>query len=102
MASTMADISFLTRSEHRVVSLVAMAVRPRSRSELGEMTGASSSTIRRTLRQFEDRHWIARDGYQYETTELGAFIAATMSDLLDRFETKFETDREDTGSSNGR
>lgn len=98
----MADISFLTRSEHRVVSLVAMAVRPRSRSELGEMTGASSSTIRRTLRQFEDRHWIARDGYQYETTELGAFIAATMSDLLDRFETKFETDREDTGSSNGR
>lgn len=93
MGSTLEDISFLTRSEHRVSALVAMAVRPRSRSELGEITGASSSTIRRTLRDFEERHWIERDGYEYDTTELGAFIAESMSELLDRFETERELRR---------
>lgn len=88
MTSTLEDISFLTRSEHRVGALVAMAARPRSRSELGEVTGASSSTVRRTLRDFEERHWIRREGYHYETTELGTFIANAMSDLLERFETE--------------
>lgn len=88
MSSTIEDISYLTRSEHRVGVLVAVAARPRSRSELGEITGASSSTIRRTLRDFEDRNWVRRDGYQYETTDLGEFIAGAMVDLLDRFETE--------------
>ena len=88
MSSTLEDIAFLARSEHRVAALVAMSSAPRSRSELGELTGASSSTIRRTLRDFEERHWIERDGYQYETTELGGFIAGAMSDLLDRFKTE--------------
>ena len=93
VTSTLDEITFLTRSEHRVFSLVAMAARPRSRSELGELTGASSSTIRRTLRDFEDRNWIQRDGYQYEATELGTFIAEAMSELIDRFETEQELRR---------
>ena len=88
MGTTLDEISFLTRSEHRVLALVAMSTRPRSRSEIGEITNASSSTIRRTLRDFEERHWIERDGYQYETTELGSYIANAMSHLLDRFETE--------------
>lgn len=82
------DIAYLTRSEHRVTTLVDLTVRPRSRSELWEATGVSSSTIRRTLREFEERHWIRRDGYQYETTQLGAFIASAMADLIERFETE--------------
>lgn len=82
------DISYLSRSEHRVTALVALTVRPRSRSELWEMTGVSSSTIRRTLREFEDRHWIRRDGYQYEATQLGSFIASAMADLVDKFDTE--------------
>ena len=88
MVSLFADIAFLTRSEHRVCALIAMAARPRSRSELGEITGASASTIRRTLSDFEDRNWIERDGYQYQATELGSFIATGMTDLLERFETE--------------
>ena len=86
--SSIDDIGYLARSEHRVPTLVALTVRPRSRSELWEMTGVSSSTIRRTLGEFEDRNWIRRTGYQYETTQLGAFIASAMADLLGQFETE--------------
>lgn len=78
------DIAYLVRSEHRVPTLVALTVRPRSRSELWEMTGVSSSTIRRTLSEFEDRNWIRRRGYQYETTKLGAFIASAMAELIEQ------------------
>lgn len=82
------DVAYLARSEHRAPTLVALTVRPRSRSELWEMTGVSSSTIRRTLREFEDRQWIRRNGYQYEVTQLGAYIADAMAELIDRFETE--------------
>ena len=82
------DIAYLARSEHRAPTLVALTVRPRSRSELWEMTEVSSSTIRRTLSEFEDRTWIRRVGYQYEATPLGAFIASAMAELIERFETE--------------
>ncbi len=82
------DIGYLARSEHRAPALVALTVRPRSRSELWEMTGVSSSTIRRTLSEFEDRNWIRRNDYRYETTQLGAFIASAMAELIERFETE--------------
>lgn len=84
----MDDIGYLTRAEHRVPTLVALTVRPRSRSELWEMTGVSSSTIRRTLRKFEERRWIRRNGYRYEATELGAYVAEAMADLIERVETE--------------
>lgn len=86
--SPLEDVAYLARSEHRAPTLVALTVRPRSRSELWEMTGVSSSTIRRTLREFEDRNWIRRDEYQYETTQLGAFIASAMAELIERAETE--------------
>lgn len=82
------DIAYLTRSEHRAPTLIALTVRPRSRSELWETTGVSESTIRRTLSEFEDRDWVTRDGYQYEVTQLGAFVASAMADLIDRVETE--------------
>lgn len=82
------DIAYLARSEHRGPTLIALTVRPRSRSELWEMTGVSESTIRRTLSEFEERDWVQRDGYQYETTQLGAFVASAMADLIDRVETE--------------
>lgn len=78
------DIAYLARSEHRAPTLVALTVRPRSRSELWEMTGVSSSTIRRTLGEFEDRNWIRRDGYRYEVTRLGAFVASAVAELIER------------------
>lgn len=82
------DIGYLARSEHRVPTLVALTIRPRSRSELWEMTGVSSSTIRRTLNEFEDRNWIRKTGYQYEATQLGAFIASAMADVIEQVETE--------------
>lgn len=84
----MDDITFLTRSEHRGPTLIALTVRPSSRSVLWEMAGVSESTIRRTLGEFEDRDWVDRDGYQYEATELGAFVASAMADLIDSVETE--------------
>lgn len=86
--SPIEDIAYLARSTHRAPTLIALTVRPRSRSELWEMTGVSSSTIRRTLNEFEDRDWIRRDGYQYETTPLGAYVATAMAELIDRVETE--------------
>ena len=82
------DIAYLARSEHRAPTLVALTVRPRSRSELWEMTGVSSSTIRRTLNEFEDRNWIRREGYKYEVTPLGAYIASAVAELVERVETE--------------
>ena len=50
------------------------------------MTGVSSSTIRRTLSEFEQRNWIRRNGYQYEATPLGAFVASAVAELIERVE----------------
>jgi len=80
------DITYLTRSQHRGPTLIALTVRPRSRSELWEMAGVSESTIRRTLGEFEERGWVDRDGYQYEATQLGAFVATGMAELIERVE----------------
>jgi len=79
--SPIGDIAYLARSEHRVPTLVALTDRPRSRSELCELTEVSSSTIRRTLSEFEDRTWVRKVGYQYVATRLGEAIAAGMEDL---------------------
>ncbi|MFW5918302.1 MAG: helix-turn-helix transcriptional regulator [Haloferacaceae archaeon] len=82
------DIAYLARSEHRVPTLVALTARPRSRSELWEMAGVSSSTIRRTLSEFESRSWVRKQGYKYEATQLGAFVASAMVELIEQVETE--------------
>lgn len=86
--SPIEDFAYLARAEHRAPTLVALTVRPRSRSELWELAGVSESTIRRTLREFEERGWIRRNGYRYEATQTGALIATGVADLLERFETE--------------
>ncbi|QLG27187.1 MarR family transcriptional regulator [Halorarum halophilum] len=88
MGSAIVDIAYLARSEHRVPTLVALTERPRSRSELCELAGVSSSTMRRTLDEFDDRLWIRKDGYQYVATRLGEAIASGMGDLIERVETE--------------
>ncbi|ELY55212.1 transcriptional regulator [Natronococcus amylolyticus DSM 10524] len=82
------DVAYLVRSEHRVPALAAMAARPRTRGELRELTGASPSTTRRTLRGFDDRGWVRRDGYRYRATALGAAVASGMETLLALIETE--------------
>lgn len=88
--SPISDIAYLARSEHRIPALVALTDRPRTRSELCEETGVSSSTIRRTLNEFEDRRWIRKDGYQYVATPPGEAIASVMEDAIDRVKTERE------------
>ena len=80
------DIAYLTRSEHRPPTLAALTERPRSRSELWELADVSSSTIRRTLREFEERNWVRRDGHRFEATPLGAFVATAVAELIERIE----------------
>ncbi|PCR89534.1 helix-turn-helix transcriptional regulator [Natrinema ejinorense] len=86
--SPLDDIEFLARSEHRVTTLETLARSPQSRADLRELTDVSQSTIGRTLREFEDRHWIRREGHQYEATQLGAFVASGMRELVERIETE--------------
>ncbi len=86
--SPIGDIAYLARSKHRVPALVALTDHPRTRSELCELTGVSSSTVRRTLREFEERTWIQKDGYQYVATRLGEAIAAGMEELIEQVETE--------------
>ncbi|QLK25908.1 MarR family transcriptional regulator [Natrinema zhouii] len=87
-SSPLDEIEFLARSDHRVTALEALAARPQSRSDLRELTGVSRSTVGRTLREFEDRRWIRREGHQYEATQLGGFVASGMRELIDRLETE--------------
>lgn len=86
--SPLNDIKFLARSDHRILALAALARRPQSRADLLAMTGVSQSTIGRTLRTFEERNWIRRNGQHYEATQLGVFVAAGMQELIDRLETE--------------
>lgn len=86
--SPIEEIAYLARSNHRVPTLVALTDRHRSRSELCELAGVSSSTMRRTLGEFEKRTWIRKDGYRYVATELGEAIAAKMEELIALVETQ--------------
>lgn len=86
--SPIGDIAYLTRSEHRIPALIALTERPRSRAELCELTDVSSSTMRRTLDEFDDRIWIRKDGYQYVATRLGEAIASGTEDLLEQVRTE--------------
>ncbi|WP_247002390.1 helix-turn-helix transcriptional regulator [Halosolutus gelatinilyticus] len=87
-SSPLDDVEYLARSEHRVTALDALSRRPQSRADLRTLTGVSQSTIGRTLRAFEDRRWITREGAHYEATALGTFVATGMRELIDRLETE--------------
>lgn len=86
--SSLDEVEFLARSEHRVTVLEALAEQPHTRAELRDLTGASASTVGRTLSEFEDRCWIERVEHRYETTSLGTFVAEGMVTLLHRMETE--------------
>ena len=75
MDETIDDIEYLVSSEHRVGVLNALADGPSDRGELRATTGASSPTMGRILTDFQNRHWIERDGTLYQLTDLGEFVA---------------------------
>lgn len=88
MDSSIEDIEFLARSDHRAGVLDALADRPCDRNDLQKATDASSPTIGRILGDFEDRRWITRDGPTYELTPLGEFVAEQFRDLREAMETE--------------
>ncbi|WP_380679076.1 helix-turn-helix transcriptional regulator [Salinigranum sp. GCM10025319] len=88
MDSSLEDVEFLVRSEHRVAVLDVLADGPHSRAELRAITGASPSTISRLLREFEARYWIQKEGHWFEATPLGVFVVEGLTTLLDRMDTE--------------
>lgn len=88
MASPVEEIAFLTRSDHRVEVLEALATNPADRADLQAATGASRPTIGRILGDLEARNWLVRDGRTYELTPLGTFVAGHFADLCDAIETE--------------
>lgn len=84
MSAVLEDVRFLSDSEHRVVALGAMATGGRTQAELREATGASSATVSRLLRSFEERRWVEREGSRYALTPHGRFVATEFDRLRDR------------------
>lgn len=88
MNSALDEIEYLSRSKHRIEVIDALSDGPHSRSDLRAITGASSSTIGRMLREFETQGWVVRDGHHHRATPAGQFIAEEVTTLLTRIETE--------------
>ena len=83
MRATLDDIEFLVSSDHRVGVLDALTRGSCNRDELRTATGASSPTMGRILTDFQDRHWIERDGQTYRLTSLGEFVGNQFTEFRD-------------------
>ncbi|MCL9818272.1 hypothetical protein AArcSt2_15125 [Natronocalculus amylovorans] len=83
MNETPDDIEFLVTSDHRVAVLDTLAASSSDRDGLRAATGASSPTMSRILSDFEDRHWIEREGRTYQLTRLGEFVADRLEEFVD-------------------
>ena len=92
MSAPLDDIQFLVDSENRVRAVEALASEPRSRAELRDVTGASAATISRTLRAFESRGWVSREGNRYALTTNGAYVASAFADFHDCMTTAHDLD----------
>ncbi|WIV67988.1 helix-turn-helix transcriptional regulator [Natrialbaceae archaeon AArc-T1-2] len=86
MDATLDDIKFLVSSSHRVGVLDALTRGPCDRDELRTATGASSPTMGRILTDFQNRHWIERDGRTYQLTWLGDFVADQFEEFTEAME----------------
>lgn len=87
-ADAIADIAYLVRSEHRILVLAKLSEEALDKTDLCELTEVSSSTIRRTLIEFQDRCWVRKEGREFTTTSLGAAIATQVDKLLGTVETE--------------
>ncbi|POG53692.1 helix-turn-helix transcriptional regulator [Haloferax marisrubri] len=83
MDGALDDIRYLADSQHRPVVIRMLADGRCSRAALREATGASSATVGRIVRAFEERGWLVRDGSHYSLTALGRFVAASFSRFHD-------------------
>jgi predicted transcriptional regulator len=82
MTTALDNVDFLTRSEHRVTVLEALADEPHQYTELKDLTGVSRVTLNRLLAQFEEKRWIV-ETEQYEITPVGEIVASDLLTLLE-------------------
>jgi predicted transcriptional regulator len=80
------EVEFLSRSPNRVTVLDALTAGPVGRYDLEEATGVSRATLGRILEDFEERGWVVEADREYETTQLGSYVAREFTGLLERFE----------------
>lgn len=78
------DVAYLSRSQNRIEVLDALSSQELTRRELGELTGASRTTLGRILAELEDREWIRRtsDG-NYVATPRGKLIVDEVKPLFE-------------------
>lgn len=88
MHAALEVVAYLSRSEHRVAALEALAERPLERAELRAETGASDSTVGRIISDFEDRGWVVREGHHYALTAPGAYVSEHVTSLLEHLATE--------------
>ena len=88
MDSSLEDVEFLARSDHRVATLAALADGRLERDDLRTEIGASDPTIGRILGDFEARGWTRREGHEYVLTQPGAYVAEHFAALLDHMTTE--------------
>ena len=79
-------IEFLALSPNRVRVLDALTEGPIGRYELEETTGVARATLGRILDDFEERGWIVEDDREYQTNQVGAYVARALATALERFE----------------
>jgi predicted transcriptional regulator len=77
------DIAYLTRSKSRATILVLLAMEPRTRRSLGDITGIPRTTLDRIVNEFEERDWATRtsDG-DYVSTPIGERIATESTNFV--------------------
>lgn len=90
MHPSFGEVEFLAGSPNRIAVLEAVTAEPRTRDELKTLTGLSRVALSRALSDLEDRDWLVRASHHYETTPLGAVVAAEFTTLLDNLDAAAE------------
>jgi predicted transcriptional regulator len=79
MDSPLDLVAFLTRSENRVETLLALADGPATRPDLQDETGVARATLSRILADFRRHDLATRDAHEYAATPLGELLAAGLT-----------------------
>lgn len=77
------DVQFLAGTRDRLRILRVLAESPHAQSELEENVSVHRTTLRRNLRELQERNWVAeRSGKVYEITPVGEIVLSSFTDLL--------------------
>lgn len=86
MNSALERIAFMTTSEHRLAILQALAEGPKETRELRAETGASHSTVGRTLNDLTDFGWVVRHNGEYGISPVGELVVEEFGTFLETME----------------